>query len=72
MFTTCAQHLLRGNAARATGLTLAHLLGHSSTAILPTSAKALDENMRAVIIHWVESTSVLRRQSTNWFADLRR
>lgn len=39
----------RANAARATGLTLAHLLGHSSTAILPTYAKALDENTRAVI-----------------------
>jgi len=39
----------RANAARATELTLAHLLGHSSTAILPTYAKALDENMRAVI-----------------------
>ena len=30
-------------------LTLAQLLGHSSTAILPTYAKALDENTRAVI-----------------------
>jgi integrase len=39
----------RANAAHATELTLAHLLGHSSTAILPTYAKAIDENTRAVI-----------------------
>lgn len=39
----------RANAARATELTVAHLLGHSSIAILPTYAKALDENTRAVI-----------------------
>ncbi len=39
----------RANAALATALTLAQLLGHSSTAILPTYAKQLDENTRAVI-----------------------
>jgi integrase len=39
----------RANAASATALTLAQLLGHSSTSILPTYAKALDENTRAII-----------------------
>ncbi len=40
----------RANAAHATELTVAQLLGHASIAILPTYAKALDENMRAVIV----------------------
>jgi integrase/recombinase XerD len=39
----------RANAAHATSLTLAHLLGHSSTTVLPTYAKPLDEHTRAVI-----------------------
>src|SRR5579862_1375092 len=39
----------RANAARANALTLAQLLGHASTSILPTYVKALDENTRAVI-----------------------
>jgi integrase len=39
----------RANAAHTTELTLAHLLGHSTTAILPTYAKVLDENNRTVI-----------------------
>jgi integrase len=39
----------RANAAHATSLTLAHLLGHSSTTILPTYTKPIDENTRAVI-----------------------
>jgi hypothetical protein len=33
----------------ATGLTVAHLLGHASTQILPTYVRPLDENTRALI-----------------------
>ena len=33
----------------ATGLTVAHLLGHESTQILPTYVRPLDENTRALI-----------------------
>ena len=36
-------------ACRASGLTVAHLLGHASTQILPTHVKPLDENTKAVI-----------------------
>jgi integrase len=39
----------RANACRASGLTVAHLLGHASTQILPAYVKPLDENMRAAI-----------------------
>jgi integrase len=39
----------RANNCRATGLTLAHLLGHTNTQILPTYVKPLDENTKAVI-----------------------
>ena len=39
----------RANAARATEQTLAHLLGHASTTILPTYAKAMDENTRSAM-----------------------
>ena len=39
----------RANASQASGLTLAQLLGQSSTAILPTYVKPLDENTRAII-----------------------
>lgn len=39
----------RANACRASGLTVAHLLGHSSTQVLPSYVKPLDENTRAVI-----------------------
>jgi integrase len=39
----------RANACRASGLTVAHLLGHVSTQILPTYVKPLDENTKAVI-----------------------
>ena len=39
----------RANACRASGLTVAHLLGHASTQILPTYVKPLDENTKAVI-----------------------
>jgi integrase len=37
------------NACRASGLTVAHLLGHASTQILPAYVKPLDENMKAAI-----------------------
>jgi integrase len=36
-------------AAHVTDLTLAHLLGHASTGILPTYAKAIDENTRSTM-----------------------
>jgi integrase len=39
----------RANSCNASGLTVAHLLGHASTQILPTYVKALDENTGAVI-----------------------
>jgi len=39
----------RANACRASGLTIAQLLGHSNSAILPTYVKPLDENTKAVI-----------------------
>jgi integrase len=39
----------RANACQASNLTLAHLLGHASTQILPTYVKPLDENTRAII-----------------------
>jgi len=39
----------RANECRASGLTVAHLLGHASTQILPTYVKPFDENTKAVI-----------------------
>jgi hypothetical protein len=39
----------RANVCHATGLTVAHLLGHASTQILPTYVRPLDENTRALI-----------------------
>jgi len=39
----------RANACRASNLTVAYLLGHSSTQMLPTYVKPLDENTRAII-----------------------
>jgi len=39
----------RANACRASGLTLAQLLGHASTQVLPTYVKPLDENTKAII-----------------------
>jgi integrase len=39
----------RANACHASGLTVAHLLGHASTQILPTYVKPIDENTRALI-----------------------
>ena len=36
----------RANGCRASGLTVAHLLGHASTQILPTYVKPLDENTK--------------------------
>ena len=46
-------------ACRASGLTVAHLLGHASTQILPTYVKPLDENTKAVI----EALDVARMSS---------
>jgi integrase len=39
----------RANSCKATGLTVAHLLGHASTQILPTYVKPLDENTKVII-----------------------
>ena len=39
----------RANVCHATGLTVAHLLGHANTQILPTYVRPLDENTRALI-----------------------
>jgi len=39
----------RANSCRASGLTVAQLLGHASTQILPTYVKPLDENTRALV-----------------------
>ncbi len=39
----------RANVCHATGLTVAHLLGHASTQILPTYVRPVDENTRALI-----------------------
>jgi integrase len=39
----------RANVCHATGLTVAHLLGHATTQILPTYVRPLDENTRALI-----------------------
>lgn len=39
----------RANACSASELTIAHLLGHDSTQILPTYVKPLDENTRALL-----------------------
>jgi len=39
----------RANVCHATGLTVAHLLGHASTRILPTYVRPFDENTRALI-----------------------
>ncbi len=39
----------RANQCRATGLTLAHLLGHTNTTVLPVYVRPLDENTRALM-----------------------
>jgi integrase len=39
----------RANQCRATGLTVAHLLGHANTTVLPVYVRPLDENARALI-----------------------
>ena len=39
----------RANSCRATGITVAQLLGHANTQILPTYVRPFDENTRAVI-----------------------
>ncbi len=48
----------RANMCHATGLTVAHLLGHASTQILPTYVRPLDENTRALI----EAMNAARRK----------
>jgi integrase len=48
----------RANMCHATGLTVAHLLGHASTQILPTYVRPLDENTRALI----EAMNVARKK----------
>lgn len=48
----------RANMCHATGLTVAHLLGHASTQILPTYVRPLDENTRALI----EALNVARKK----------
>jgi len=39
----------RANAVHATSLTLAHLLGHASTTVLPVYTEPIDENTKAII-----------------------
>jgi integrase len=39
----------RANVCHATGLTVAHLLGHANTQILSTYVRPLDENTKALI-----------------------
>ena len=39
----------RANVCHATGLTVAHLLGHASTQILPTYVRPFDDNTKALI-----------------------
>ena len=39
----------RANGCRASGMTVAHLLGHASTQILPTYVKPIDENTKAIM-----------------------
>jgi len=47
----------RANSCKASALTVAHLLGHASTQILPTYVKPLHENTKAVI----EALDIARR-----------
>jgi integrase len=49
IYDTRATFASRANACRASGLTIAQLLGHSNSTILPTYVKPLDENTKAVI-----------------------
>jgi len=39
----------RANGCRASGMTVAHLLGHASTEILSTYVKPIDENTKAIM-----------------------
>jgi integrase len=48
-YDTRATFASRANSCKASGLTVAHLLGHASTQILPTYVKPLDDNTKAVI-----------------------
>lgn len=49
IYDTRATFASRANSCKASGLTVAHLLGHANTQILPTYVKPLDENTKAVI-----------------------
>jgi integrase len=51
----------RANGCKASGLTVAHLLGHASTQILPTYVKPLDENTR-IVIEALDSARLLHRR----------
>ena len=53
----------RANGCKASGLTLAHMLGHASTQILPTYVKPLDDNTRAVIAA-LDATRVSHTEKT--------
>jgi integrase len=55
----------RANSCKASGLTVAHLLGHASTQILPTYVKPIDENTKAVIeaLNTARLTQTARRSS---------
>ena len=54
----------RANICHATGLTVAQLLGHSSTQILPTYVRPLDENTRA-LIHAMDAARKQKTASTS-------
>ena len=56
----------RANGCRASGLTVAQLLGQANTQILPTYVKPLDENTRAVI----DALDVARNAHTNKAASI--
>ena len=51
----------RANVCHATGLTVAHLLGHASTQVLPTYVRPFDENTKALI----EAMDTARKQQKN-------
>jgi hypothetical protein len=53
----------RANVCHATGLTVAHLLGHASTQLLPTYVRPRDENTRASI----EAMDTARKNQRNDF-----
>jgi hypothetical protein len=48
-FMTVGATFASRSSCHASGLTVAHLLGHSTTSVLPAYVKPLDENTRALI-----------------------